>query len=393
MGFDLPDYIGPCAMGIRMGAITPGTDLHELLAAEAGRLAEAGVLEDGDVLAVTESVLARAQGNYVSTDELGEEVRRLLSLPEDGTVAVVFPLLSRNRFALILEGVAKAVPEGRVVVQLSHPSDEVGNPVMALDESRLLSKEDAVTPDDLKERRPHPLTGVDYLKLYEDIIAAAGASPSIFICNDPRRALDHSPHGAIVADVHHRHRTLEELSPLLENSITLQDICSSGDGPAITEWGLLGSNKSSKGRLKLAPRDARGFAIALQQRIREDNGIGVEVLVYGDGAYKDPESGIYELADPVSAFGHSPGLEGRLREGFKMKFLIDTMHLEGKSAEQIERALQEERGRSRAMDSMDSEGTTPRPLKDLLASLADLISGSADAGTPLVVIKGFYERG
>ncbi len=379
-------------MGIRMGVITPGADLHELLADQARRLLEDGVMEEGDVLAVTESVLARAQSNYVSTDELGEEIRGLLSLPRDGTVAVVFPLLSRNRFSLILEGIAKAVPEGRVVVQLSHPCDEVGNPVLGREESRLLRKEDIIAADEMKGRCPHPITGVDYIKLYEDIITDAGASPRIFICNDPHRIAEHGPDGAIIADVHCRDQTLDAVSSLVRNSITLQDVCSGEDGPASTEWGLLGSNVSSKGRLKLAPRDARGFAIELQERIERENGISVEVLVYGDGAYKDPESGIYELADPVSAFGCTPGLEGRRREGFKMKYLIDTLHLDGKSCEQIEMILQSEKGRNRAIDSMDGEGTTPRPTKDLLASLADLISGSADAGTPVVVIKGIHSR-
>ncbi|KUG19828.1 hypothetical protein ASZ90_010441 [hydrocarbon metagenome] len=394
MTLNLPDYVGSCAFGIKMGVIVPGSDLQTMLLQEITKLDRDNMLADCDVLAITESIVARAQNNFIGTDVVAEDVRETLSLQPDSTVGVVFPIASRNRFSLIMEGIARAVPEGQVAVQFSYPHDEVGNQIIPPEVACELEARTGglITSGDLDREYTHPLTGVNYIGLYEEIIRRAGAAPRIFLCNDPRRIDDFEPDGVVVADIHTRERTRSVVSGVVGNCYTLRDLCNRGDSPPTSEWGLLGSNMSSGSRLKLAPYLADVFACSLQEEIREATGKHVEILIYGDGAYKDPGSGIYELADPITAFGATAGIDGCLREGFKMKYLVDLHHEAGRSEEEISALLREESARTRAIDCITCEGTTPRCMRDVLASLADLVSGSADAGTPMILIKGIYNR-
>ncbi len=384
----LPDYIGPMAFGIKMGVVVPGTDLQEMIVSALGKVAGDGLLDDNDVICVTESVVARAQNNYVSVDDIALELRHKLSLNKDSKVGVVFPITSRNRFSLILEGIARAVPAGEVVVQMSFPCDEVGNQIIPLEvmDELDLSK-GIIRAEDLNGFAClHPITRVNYLEMYREIIESQGARASIFLSNDPRKIMDFAPDGVIAADIHSRWRTHSILSRETNNCITLQDLCRQGE--SWSEWGLLGSNMSANKRLKLAPREASSFARQLQEAVLLATGRTVEVLVYGDGAYKDPSTGIYELADPMPVFGMTDGFAYRFREGIKYKYVADICHFEGKTPEETERYLAEKSRESFGFDNILTGGTTPRRVEDVIASLADLVSGSADAGTPVIVVKG-----
>lgn len=392
--FQLPDYIGPCAFGIKMGVIVPETDLQEMILHDITRMDADGMLENCDVLAITESIVARAQNNYVSIDDVAEEIKKVLSLTPESRVGVVFPIISRNRFSPILKSIARAVPQGEVIVQLSFPDDEVGNQIIPPDVAIELGEKHGglIRPGDLPREFTHPLTGVNYIDLYESIIREAGATPTIYLCNDPTKIADFTPDGVIAADIHTREKTRAALSAVIPNCCTLQDICSKGTSLPGSEWGVLGSNMSSEEKLKLAPHLADLFSCTLQEAILKKTGKHLEIIVYGDGAYKDPGSGIYELADPITTFGATPGIGDSLREGFKMKYMVDMFHAEGRSEEEITELLEEEYKRAREIHCIECEGTTPRNMKDVLASLADLVSGSADAGTPMILIKGIHNK-
>ncbi len=383
----IPDYVGPMAFGVKMGVILPGMDIVEKVLESLERCSKDGLLSDGDVVCVTESVVARSQNNYVTVDHIAREIREKLQLKEDGRVAVVFPIASRNRFSMIMKGIARAVPKGGVVVQFSFPTDEVGNIVIAPLYAANLGK-DPITEDDLKGHSfKHPLTGVDYISLYREVIASEGAAPTIFLSNNPLQSIEYEPDGIIIAEIHRRNKTFEQVAGRFENCVSLDQICNEGE--ACSEWGLLGSNMSAGERLKLAPRDGQKVVEQLQAQVKNRLGIELEVMIYGDGAYLDPSSGIYELADPRAAFAATDGLN-RFREGLKYKFLADQCyHEEQKKADEIEKIMAERIGRDLPQDSIDKEGTTPRKMEDVLASLADLVSGSADAGTPVVIVRGF----
>ena len=383
----LPDYLGPMAFGLKMGVILPGMDIVEKVYEPLARCSADGLLTDGDVVCITESVVARAQNNYITVDDIAREIREKLQLEQTDRVAVVFPIASRNRFSMILKGIARAVSDGEVIVQLSHPNDEVGNRIIDSEFARCLDKE-PITKEDLNGRSfRHPVTGVDYINLYTEIISAEGAKPVIILSNNPLHVLEYHPAGVIAADIHTRVITESVLAAWFENCITLDKICN--EGKIYSEWGLLGSNMSAGERIKLAPRDGQRIVENIQQLVKEKLGHSVEVMIYGDGAYLDPSSGIYELADPRAAFAATAGLN-RYREGIKYKYLADhCFHEEKKSAAEIESILLESSSRNLPEDSMEKEGTTPRRMEDVLASLADLVSGSADAGTPVVIVKGF----
>jgi len=385
----LPDYIGPLAFGVKMGVILPGTDLLSEIVAALKKVAADGLLADSDVICVTESVVARAQENYVTLDQVAAEVKNKLKIEKNSKVGVVFPIASRNRFAMVLEGIAKAVPEGEVIVQLSYPCDEVGNQVISPYLAEKLTPAGGIIA--LSELTPdhclHPVTKVNYPVMYQEIIEGQGAKANIIFANDPLAVLQSDPDGVIVADIHNRRQTQQKLLSHFANVITLQDLCN--EGKYSSEWGLLGSNMSAGDKLKLAPQNADGFAKDLQQQVLAATGKQVEVLVYGDGAYKDPSTGIYELADPMPVFGKTDGFHGRFREGIKYKYLADVCYEEGKSREEIEAALAEQNLAALPDDLELTEGTTPRRIEDVIASLADLVSGSADAGTPVIVVKGF----
>ena len=385
----LPAYIGPCALGIKMGIILPGCDLLALVLEPLQKLERDGLLASRDALCITESVLARAQNNFVSTTEVADEVKEKMSLLPDRKIGVVFPIASRNRFNLVLEGIAKAVPQGEVILQLSYPCDEVGNQFIPQEVAAGLELrgKDLFTPQDLGKSYFHPITGIDYLELYHQTIAKTGARPTIFLCNDPLKILEYQPDAVLAADIHTRKETRQKLAAHLANVFTLQDLFNDSSYKAWSEWGLLGSNMSAGDMIKLAPREAEKFAYALQERVLLETGKKVEVIINGDGAYKDPRSGIYELADPLPVFGATSGVNN-LRQGFKFKYLIDLYYQKGKSKQEIAALLAEEAAKERKPDCLEWGGTTPRRMEDVLASLADLVSGSADAGTPLVLIKG-----
>ena len=272
-------------------------------------------------------------------------------------------------------------------MQFSFPCDEVGNQVVSSEFCAALHC-DLIRDTDLEGTDfKHPITGVNYIRLYREIIEAAGAKPVIYLCNDPARVVDYKPDGVIAADIHTRAITRQAIKKVFDNCVGLDELCTTGE--ACSEWGLLGSNMSAGGKLKLAPRDGNRLVRELQRRLKTELGVSAEALIYGDGAYRDPSSGIYELADPRAAFAATDGLDA-LREGIKFKYLADRYyHEEGKSAGEIEQILAEAKKRPSPGDSLLSEGTTPRRMEDVLASLADLVSGSADAGTPVVLIKGF----
>ncbi len=386
----LPTYIGSAAFGLKMGVFLPGCDLIGEVSKRAEDLNRDGLLDDGDVICITESVVARVQSNIVTTDQVATEVKSKLSLQPTSTLGVVFPIASRNRFSVALEGLAKAVPEGKVVVQFSHPEDEVGNQVI---EPAYVQGHGGVGAVLYHKDIPgqlllHPVTNIDYGSYYTDVIRRQGATAVIIYANDPQVILAEKPDGIIAADIRTRIETKAKLQEAFANVITLQDLCSNGD--IASQWGLLGSNMSSDGKLKLAPRNGDEITKEIQDEILRRTDRKVEVLIYGDGAYKDPGTGIYELADPVTTFGCTPGLNSCIRGGVKYKMLADRLHAEGKSILEIEAAIQEARASNLEADSIETEGTTPRKMTDILASLADLVSGSSDAGTPVVLVKSIY---
>ncbi len=391
----IPDYVGASAFGLKIGVVLPGSDLQELIMECVREVNRDGLLADNDVLCVTESVVARSQNNYVTTAETASEIETKLQLGAGKKVGVLFPIASRNRFSLVMESIARAVPGGEVIVQLSFPRDEVGNQIVSEELADEINGScgGCINAHELKNSFAHPITGVDYVRLYKDIITENGARPVILMCNDPLKILDYNPDGVVVADIHTRKKHCELISSRLRKCITLQDIFNEDDGSgrSWSECGLLGSNMSSRNRLKLAPCGADNFALRLQEKVKAETGKKVEIIVNGDGAYKDPSSNIYELADPYPAFGATPGVKDAFREGVKYKYLVDVHHDKGKSEAEIEQMLEEESTAKRAQDHISAEGTTPRRMEDVLASLADLISGSADAGTPLVLIKGIYK--
>lgn len=384
----IPEYIGPMAFGLKMGVILPGMDIIETVSKPLSLCHSDGLLGDGDVICITESIVARSQNNYVTIDDIAREIREKLHLKEDSKIGVIFPIASRNRFSMIMKGIARSVPRGEVLVQMSFPDDEVGNQVIDEELAIKLGK-DLISLEDLEGSNfKHPCTGVDYINLYKGVIEGEGVKANIFLSNDPLHTLNFKPDGVIAADIHTRSKTKRAIKAKFDNCITLDQVCNEGD--ASSEWGLLGSNMSSGEKLKLAPKDGLRVVNQLRDKLKKDLGIDVQVMIYGDGAYLDPSSGIYELADPKAAFAVTDGLDC-VREGFKYKFLADQcFHEEKKSIEEIEEFLADESRRGLTEDCIDKEGTTPRRMEDILASLADLVSGSADAGTPVVVVKGFF---
>ncbi len=389
----LPNYIGPCAFGIKLGVITPGCDLIGMVYQSMEECYRDTLLEDGDVVCVTESVVARAQNNYVTTQDIADNLEEQYQVQKNGKLGVLFPITSRNRFAIILRGLAKAVPEGEIILQFSYPCDEVGNQIIDEELANNCGENGMIKFETVAEDCSHPITKVNYPRYYKEIIEAEGAKSRIYLCNDPQMITSFDPDCVVISNIHERHKTCAALQGKGVNCITLQDICSDSSKPSWSEWGLLGSNMSTENLLNLAPKEGDEYATRIQKKIYEKLGKKVEVLIYGDGAYKDPPSGIYELADPQPGLGSTEGFKGgRMREGVKYKLLADTAHAEGKSLAEIEETLKAHQSRQHEQDEMVSEGTTPRKMEDLIASLADLISGSADAGTPVVLVKGFFNK-
>lgn len=389
----LPDYIGVSAFGIKMGVIVPGSDVVNLVYEALIKCQQDGLLSDGDTVCVTESIVARAQNNYITAQDIAREVTDKLKINKKSHIGILFPILSRNRFSLILKGIAGSVSQGKIVLQLSYPSDEVGNRLLQDDFAESIGKcdKDTITLEEIgPDRFKHPVTEVDYVELYQDIVREQGSEVEVILSNDPLQLVSYNLDGIIAANIHQRDKTCRKLLKAGQNCITLQQICNKGK--AWSEWGVLGSNMSSGDKLKLAPRDADQVAEEIQAKVKRELGADIEVIIYGDGAYCDPSTGIYELADPQPALGMTKGLAGKYRMGIKYKYIVDVMYDEGVDIAEIEHSIQAKKDGTFLTDCLETEGTTPRKAEDLMASLADLISGSADAGTPLVLVKGFLTK-
>lgn len=389
--------IGTISRGVRTPIIRTGDNLVEMVT---DSIIEAAVdggyeIQDRDIVAMTESIVARAQGNYATVDNIATDVRAKFG---GETVGVIFPILSRNRFAICLRGIAKGAK--KVIVMLSYPSDEVGNHLFDLD----MMDEKGVDPYkdvlDLKKYRElfgyvkHPFTGMDYVEYYQQLIEDCGAEAEIIFANNPRAILDYTKN-VLCCDIHTRARTKRILKAAgAEKVYGMDDILSASiDGSGFNEnYGLLGSNKATEDTVKLFPRECQPIVDDIQKSIFEKTGKTVEVMVYGDGAFKDPVGKIWELADPVVSPAYTSGLEGTPNE-LKMKYLADNdfADLSGDALkEAIKSKIQEKDGN--LVGQMVSEGTTPRRLTDLIGSLCDLTSGSGDKGTPVVYIQGYFDN-
>lgn len=389
--------VGTVSRGIRCPIIREGDKLAEIVSDSvlAAAEEEGFKLRDRDVIAITESVVARAQGNYATVDAIAEDVRTKTG---GDTVGVIFPILSRNRFAICLRGIAKGCR--KVVLMLSYPSDEVGNGLVSidrLDEAGVNPYSDVLSLERYRELfgyGVHEFTGVDYVDYYSKLIKECGAEVEIVFANRPRTILDYTD-VVITCDIHTRARTKRILADAGARIVLgLDDILNAPvDGSGYNEnYGLLGSNKATEETVKLFPRDCMPLVKDIQNRVLAAAGVHVEVMVYGDGAFKDPKGKIWELADPVVSPAYTEGLCGTPNE-LKLKYLADNDFASLKG-EKLREAIS---ASIRAKDAdlkgqMASEGTTPRQLPDLIGSLCDLTSGSGDKGTPVVLVQGYFDN-
>ena len=389
--------IGTISRGVRAPIIRQGDDIVEIVTScilEASE--DAGfAFNDRDIVAMTEAVVARAQGNYASVDNIATDVRAKLG---GGTVGVIFPILSRNRFAICLRGIAKGAK--KIVLMLSYPSDEVGNHLISidkLDEKGVDPYRDVLTLAQYRELfgyEKHTFTGVDYVEYYEQLIRECGADCEIIFANNPKAILDYTKN-VLTCDIHSRARTKRILKAAgAQIVLGLDDILNqSVDGSGYNEhYGLLGSNKATEDQVKLFPRDCQVVVDAIQKKLYDATGKVMEVMVYGDGAFKDPVGKIWELADPVVAPAYTKGLEGTPNE-LKLKYLADN-EFSDLSGDALKDAIKQKitEKDSNLVGQMASEGTTPRRLTDLIGSLCDLTSGSGDKGTPIVFIQGYFDN-
>ena len=389
--------VGTVSRGVRAPIIRQGDDIVEIVTSSVlEAAADAGFeIQDRDIVAMTEAVVARAQGNYASVGDIADDVRAKFG---GETVGVIFPILSRNRFAICLRGIAMGAK--KVVLMLSYPSDEVGNHLIsldALDEKGIDPYRDVL---DLKKYRElfgyekHRFTGVDYVEYYESIVTEAGAECEIIFANDPRAVLPYTKN-VLTCDIHTRARSKRLLKAAgAEIVYGLDEILNSSvNGSGYNEnYGLLGSNKATEDTVKLFPRECQPVVDSIQKLFYEKTGKTVEVMVYGDGAFKDPIGKIWELADPVVSPAYTKGLEGTPNE-LKLKYLADNDFAD-LSGDALKEAIKEKIVQKDAdlVGQMASEGTTPRRLTDLIGSLCDLTSGSGDKGTPIVYIQGYFDN-
>jgi len=388
--------VGTVSRGIRCPIIREGDDLVEIAVNSVLEAAasEGYEIRNRDVVALTESIVARAQGNYASVDAIAADVRSKLG---GETVGVIFPILSRNRFAICLRGIARGCK--KVILMLSYPSDEVGNELVSLDkldEAKINPYSDVLSLERYRAlfgENLHPFTLVDYVQYYSDLVREEGADVEVIFANDCRVILDYTKN-VLTCDVHTRARSKRLLwGAGAERVCGLDDILNAPvDGSGCNEkYGLLGSNKSTEGMVKLFPRDCTALVKDIQAKFLEKTGKLVEVMVYGDGAFKDPVGKIWELADPVVSPAYTSGLEGTPNE-LKLKYLADNdfANLSGADLKAaIEGAI---RAKGDLAGSMASQGTTPRRLTDLIGSLCDLTSGSGDKGTPIIHIQGYFDN-
>ena len=390
--------VGTVSRGIRCPIFREGDDLAKMVTESVLEAAESDgfAIGDRDVIALTESIVARAQGNYCSVDDIAADVKAKLG---GETVGVIFPILSRNRFAICLRGIAKGCK--KVVLMLSYPSDEVGNHLVsmdAIDESGVNPYSDVLTLEKYRELfgyEKHEFTGVDYVEYYGNLVKECGAEVEIIFANQAKAILPYADH-IINCDIHTRARTKRIL---LANGAKV--VCSLDDlmttpvnGSGCNEkYGLLGSNKSTEEKIKLFPRECRDLVLTIQKNILNATGKHVEVMVYGDGAFKDPQGKIWELADPVVSPAFTDGLIGTPNE-LKLKYLADNdfANLSGEELKAAISASIKAKDGSSLVGNMASQGTTPRQLTDLIGSLCDLTSGSGDKGTPVVLVQGYFDN-
>ncbi len=389
--------VGTVSRGIRCPIIREGDDLATIVTNSVLEAAEYEefAIRDRDVIAMTESIVARAQGNYVTVDNIAQDVKEKLG---GGTVGVIFPILSRNRFSICLRGIAKGAK--KVVLMLSYPSDEVGNKLVTddqIDASGINPYSDVLSLEQYREAfgyNKHEFTGVDYVEYYGDLVRECGAEVEFVFANQAKAILDYAD-CIINCDIHTRKRTKRILK---ENGAKI--VCSFDeimnkpiDGSGYNEkYGLLGSNKSTEEKVKLFPRECKDLVLDVQKKILDATGKHVEVMVYGDGAFKDPQGKIWELADPVVSPAFTDGLIGTPNE-IKLKYLADN-DFKDLTGEALKEAIAD-RIKSKAdnlVGNMASQGTTPRQLTDLIGSLCDLTSGSGDKGTPVVLVQGYFDN-
>ena len=391
-------FIGTVSRGIRTKIIKKGDNLSEIVVNSVmDAVASENIpIHDRDIVGVTEAVLARSQGNYANTDEIGADIRKKFG---GDHIGLIFPILSRNRFSVCLKGIAKGAK--KITLMLSYPADEVGNHLLTLeqlDEAGMKDLSQLITEKEYRDKfgkNYHPFTHVDYVEFYRELIEAEGAECEIVFSNDPLHILNYT-NKVLTADIHSRKRTKKILKDAGALVYNIEDVLNEpvGDSGYNKEYGLLGANKSTEDSVKLFPRDSFKFANDLQERFKEATGKNVEVLVYGDGAFKDSVGQIWELADPVVSPGYTKGLEGVPNE-LKLKYLADNDFKDLKGDE-LNNAILEKIKHKYDENAVHNEneklGTTPRKLTDLIGSLCDLTSGSGDKGTPIILIQGYFDN-
>ncbi len=389
--------VGTVSRGIRCPIIRENDNLADIVVTSVLEAAEneGFELRNRDVISITESIVARSQGNYASIDAIAKDVKNKLG---GETIGVINPILSRNRFSICLKGIAKGAK--KIVLMLSYPSDEVGNALITydmLDEAGVNPYSDTLSLEKYRELFgyvKHEFTGVDYVDVYGDLIKECGAEVEIIFANNPRAILNYTK-DVLVCDIHTRARTKRILKEAGANRVLgLDDILTeSVDGSGYNKkYGLLGSNKSTENSVKLFPKECKDFVLDIQAQILEKTGKHVEVMVYGDGAFKDPQGKIWELADPVVSPAFTDGLIGTPNE-LKLKYLADNdfADLSGEALkEAISQRIKDKK--DNLVGDMSSQGTTPRQLTDLIGSLCDLTSGSGDKGTPVVLVQGYFDN-
>ncbi|MCZ2259065.1 coenzyme F420-0:L-glutamate ligase [Sporosarcina sp. G11-34] len=389
--------VGTVARGLRCPIINEGDNIEEIVVDSVLKASEVEGLQilDKDIVAITESIVARAQGNYATTDQIAKDIHSKFG---DDTIGVIFPILSRNRFGNCLRGIAKGAK--KIVIMLSYPADEVGNHLVDLD----MLDEKGINPwiDVLTEKQfrdlfgfnKHAFTGIDYIDYYKSLAKEAGVECEVIFSNNPKTILEYTK-SVLACDVHSRHRTKKILRANgAEKVYSLDDILTESiDGSGYNEeFGLLGSNTATDDGMKLFPRNCQPVVDKIQLMLKEKTGKDVEVMVYGDGAFKDPVGKIWELADPVVSPAYTSGLNGTPNE-VKLKYLADNNFADLRGDE-LKQAISEfiDNREDNQVESIESQGTTPRKLTDLIGSLADLTSGSGDKGTPIVFIQGYFDN-
>lgn len=391
-------YFGTVARGLRSPIINEGDDLLKIIPELLVAAVDAGQLEfkDRDIICITESILGRAQGNYAKLSEIGDDLKKKFGERTEH-LGLVFPIMSRNRFSLLLKAISSVCK--KVSILLSYPKDEVGNSIFdpsLLNDSSIDPWSDVLSEDELRKAFTdvkHPFTGIDYLEFYREIVEEAGAEVELIFANKAEVILNYTK-SVLVCDIHTRHETRRRLEKAgAEFVLGLEDVLNEATDKHgyNEEYGLLGSNKADEKRVKLFPRDCQKFVDELAAKLREISGKNIEVMIYGDGAFKDPVGHIWELADPVVSPAFTEGLRGKPNE-VKIKFLADSK-FEGLSGEEQAAKIKESilHKDDNLVGQAISEGTTPRQYSDLLGSMADLVSGSGDKGTPFVYIQGYFD--